>query len=565
MDRRMFVRGSVGLAGAVLLGACTDSSSDTSVTPTTLGDGESADRLAPAPRPTLRLSGGDFGFPSPFTYARGPGYWRMSYLYDTLLWKDATGELLPWLASSFERSADGLTYTFELRDGILWSDGTPFTADDVVFTFDYFASQQLSPQVFVRPQDIDTVSAVDARTVEVRLSGSVATFAESVAGALPIVPRHIWSSIADSSTVSDPSLLVGTGPYRLESYSQGEGAYLFTANDDYFLGRPFVERIENLPVGDELTALLAGELDAGGPPPALGIVGETTLAPFRNDPSFGVLEGPGDFTVALYWNLARGGALADVGFRQGCATAIDRADIVERLLGGNGEPGNPGFLPPSHPFHTDVEQYPFDIDAANDLLDEAGYGARGPGEVRQGADGQPLRFDLLVAAPPPPVTELVVGALRAVGIELTVQAVDRPTSDARTSSGDYDMAIINYGGLGGDPDYLRQVYSSQVPKRFQSAQGYANAEVDELGRAQLDSLDEEERRPLVAQIQELVAADLPLLPLYYPKLFHVFRRDTFDQWYFTPGGFAAGVPTVYNKQAFITGVTTGTEVRPIEE
>jgi peptide/nickel transport system substrate-binding protein len=379
------------------------------------------------------------------------------------------------------------------------------------------------------------------------------------------VPRHIWSTVDDAAMADDAALLVGTGPYRLESYSRGEGAYLFTARDEYFLGTPFVERIEEQPVADELTALVAGELDAGGPQPLRG-AGPEALAPFRAGPDFGVLEGPQDSTSGLYWNLAEGGALADVRFRRACAMALDRDDLVERVLGGNGEAGNPGFLPPSHPSYTEVEQYPFDLDAANRLLDDAGYGRTGEEAVREGTDGRPLRFSLLVGSQPPsPVTELVVGSLRAIGVELTPEGVDRPTRDARTASGDYEMAIIDYGGLGGDPDYLREVYSSLVPRRFQSTSGYANPELDDIAQRQLVTLDDDERSQLIEQMQEIAAADVPLLPLYYPTSFHVFRKSTFDQWYFTPGGFANRIPTVFNKQVFITGLQIGTEVRPIQD
>ncbi|MCA1570395.1 MAG: ABC transporter substrate-binding protein [Chloroflexi bacterium] len=519
MDRRRFLRGTVGVAGAVVLGGCNGTDDASSGPGSSLLPAEGPAGLEPVPRPTLRLPGGDFGFPSPFTYSRGPGYWRMSYLYDTLLWKDSTGDLLPWLASGFERSEDGLTYTFGLRD-------------DVRF--------------------------------EVRLTRPVVTFLRSVAGALPIVPRHIWASVDDAAAASDLAVLVGTGPYRLQTYSQGEGAYLFTANDDHFLGMPFVERIEYQPVGDELTALMAGEIDAGGPPP-LGGARPEALAPFGNDASFGVLDGPADATSALYFNLAAGGALADVRFRRACAMALDRDDLVERLLGGNGEPGNPGFLPPSHPSHHDVEQYPFDVEAANALLDDAGYARDGTG-IRQGTDRRPLRFSLLVGnQAPSPVAELLVGVFGVIGVELNPEGADPPTRDARTAAGDYDIALIGYGGLGGDPDYLREVYSSRVPRRFQSVSGYTNAEFDEIADQQLVALDDDERAQLVDRMQEIVAADVPLLPLFYPTSFHIFRESVFDQWYFTPGGFANRIPTVYNKQVFITGLQTGTEVRPFEE
>ncbi len=558
LDRRTFLRTTLGTAGALVLGSCAEDGSNRAQPGTTLSPTDQ-----PAPRPTVRVAGGDFGFPSPFLYSRGPGYWRMSYLYDTLLWKDSTGQQLPWLASRYERSADGLSHTFEIRDSVRWHDGQPLTPDDVVFSFEYFtAAQRLAPQgqpLFVRPQG--TAQAKGGRTVEIRLDTPSATFVPSVAGAIPIIPRHIWSSVEDPTKVTDPKILVGSGPYRLESYTRGEGAYLYTANDDYFLGRPFIRRIEMRPVTDELTAILAGEIDAGGPTVGGGAQPDA-LAPFKNDASFDILEGPGDFTLGLYWNLAKGGALADARFRQACCRAIDRNDIVKRLVGGEGKPGNPGFLPPTNPFHVRVEQYPFDLAAANRQLDDAGYPRSGTGG-RQTPDGQPLRFPLLVGNDPvPPVADLVVNALKAVGVELSIEVVDRPTRDARTTSGDYQMAITNYGGLGGDPDYMRRLYASRAPKTFNSAQGYANPEFDRLAQEQLSTVDEAARKRIVGRMQEIAAADVPLLPLYYPDFFHVFKKAVFDQWYYTPGGFAGGVPTVYNKHAYITGLKTGLQIRP---
>jgi len=533
--------GSAGILGPALLSAC----------------GSATSSSAAASRPTLRVSGGDFGFPSPFGYVRGPGYWLMSYIYDQLLWKDSSGNLLPWLASRHDRSADGLTYTFELRSDVKWQDGQPLTADDVAFTFDYFGSQKLSPQVFVRPQGVSKVTATGPTTVQFVLTAPVVTFLSAIAGALPIIPRHIWSAVPDATKAQDVKLLVGSGAYRLEQYSRGQGSYLFTANDSYFLGKPFVQRIETHPVNDELTALLAGDIDAAdvtGPRP-------DTLQPFKADSTYEILTGPNDFTLALYWNLTRGGALADVKFRQACCHAIDRNDIVQRLLGGTGKPGNPGFLPPNHPFFVDVEQYSFDPALAARMLDDAGY-VKGTDGVRTAPDGKRLAFNLLVVnSPVPPVADIVVNALKAVGIQLTATPVDQPTIDSRTTKADYDLAITNFGGLGGDPDYLRQVYSSKVPKRFQSVEGYANPQFDTLADQQLKTVDTAARKDLIAQMQRLVAADVPMLCLYYPTFVHVYRKAVFDQWYFTPGGFGGGVPTVFNKQSFITGQKTGTSVR----
>jgi peptide/nickel transport system substrate-binding protein len=489
----------------------------------------------------------------------------MSYLYDSLLWQDSTGALLPWLASGFDGSADGLTYTFDIRDNAFWHDGQPVTPDDVIFTFDYFAAQSgLSPLLLAQPHNVRAVRAAGPHRVEIRLDAPVVTFAGSVAGALPIIPRHIWSSIADPSSVQDPKVLVGSGPYRLKSYSSADGSYSYTANDSYFLGRPFVKGLGFHQVGDDLTAVLAGDLDAGDT--NVQGVGPDALAPFRSQASFGVIQDPTGFTFPLFWNLAKEGPLADVRFRRACAMAISRNDIVRRLLGGNGLPGNPGFLPPNHPYHVNVEQYSYDLAGANRMLDEAGYPRTSSG-IRKGPNGQPVRFSLLAEnAPVPPALDVVVGALHAVGIELSTQAVDLPTLFTRTLSGDFDLAITLFPGPSrpgpnGDPDYLRTIYSSTAAG-FNSVHGYVNPQLDALLEHQLLTQDPNQRRSLIAQIQQIVARDLPVLPLYYSTQYNVFKRSVFDQWYYTPGGFAGGIPSVYNKQVLVTGRKTGERARP---
>lgn len=514
---------------------------------------------------TLRLAGGGFGFPSPFAYIAGPGYVQMSYLYDTLLWKDASGRLLPWLAKSYLRSPDGLTYTFELRDGIRWHDGRPLTAEDVAFTFEYFAGQPLGPLLVAQPFGVRGARARGPGTVDVHLELPAVTFPEAVAGAVPIIPKHIWASIKDAPKAQEPRVLVGSGPYRLKSFSPGEGASLYLANRDYFLGLPFIRRIELVPVDDELSALRAGEIDAAETPPEG--VGRDVLAALRSDTAFGEVHSSGSFTFPLIWNLGRGGALDDVRFRRACTLAIDRGAIVERLLGGDGRPGNPGFLPPGHPYHVDVEQYGFDPRRAERLLDDAGYGRAGAGGARVGPGGRALRFSILTGnSPVPPVLDLLAEALAAVGVELRPQAVDLPTLFGRTGEEEDEVALTLYPGPGGtapnaDPDVMRTFYSSQIKGRLQGAQGYVNPEFDGLARRQLVTAEEHERGRLLARMQRLVARDLPALPLYFPTLHNVFRKRVFDRWYYTPGGFAGGLPSVYNKQVVVTGSKTGVRIR----
>ncbi|MDQ3932241.1 MAG: ABC transporter substrate-binding protein [Actinomycetota bacterium] len=554
LDRRTFLKGAVGATGGLLLPACNRDQRQ----PFDTGRAAPADQ-----RITLRIAGGPFGFPSPFAYVGGPGYVRLSFIYDTLLWTDASGELLPWLASRYERSADGLTYTFELRDA-RWHDGQPVTPADVAFTFEYFDRQVLSPLIVARPDGVARVTPTGERTVEIQLERPMVTFLRQMAGGVPIIPRHIWSGVSDPVKAQDPQLLVGSGPYRLESHSPEQGSYLFVANDDFFLGPPFVQRIEMVPVEDELRALLAGDIDGGFAP--FDGAGPNALAPFRNNPSFEVIEQEAGLAFPLYWDLDPAGPFADKRVRQAIAHAIDRNDIVRRLFGGNATPGNPGFLPPTHNFHVEVEQYPFDLDTANRLLDEAGY-SRGEGGVRRRPGGEPLRFGLTIGVTvPPALIDLIVASLRQVGLEIEANAVDLVRMFESKLSGAYDMIVTLYPGPsvpapGGDPDYLRRIYASQATG-FHTAGGYRNPRVDELASRQAVTLDENERRRMITELQQLVANDLPVLPLYYSTFFFAYHKERFDQWYFTPGGgMGPGIPLVYNKHAFVTGQRTGVEVR----
>ncbi|MBA2624494.1 MAG: hypothetical protein H0U89_02645 [Acidimicrobiia bacterium] len=563
MDRRQFLVVALGGATALTLGACSDDGDDPGPATTTGAGSVDPDELEPAPRATARLPFGAFGFPSPFSSNGPPGYVQMSLLYDTLLWKDSTAEPLPWLAESVERSDDDLSYTFELRDGVRWSDGRPLTAEDVVFTFEYYASLEgLPPPVIAQaPQGIASVSASGPSTVVITLESPDVTFPEQVAGTIPILPRHVWADIADPAAEQDVAILVGSGPYRLDSAYEGDGGpLLYTANDEYFFGAPFVERIEFTALEDPFVALLAGAVDSGS---GTGLRNDV-LAPFERDESFGVLTAQGGSTVGLYWNLTRGGALADAQFRRACAMAIDRQDLVDRLAGGNGRPGNPGFLGDENPFVVAVEPYDRDVEAANTLLDDAGY-TRSDGGTRQGPDGAALSFELLVSNLEVNLGELVSAALAELGVEATVRAAEPgPQLFGAKFSGGYDMALLGFpgpsaGSLNGDPDLLRQVFSSESPPSLTGASGYVNPEFDELASRQRQTSDEDERKTIVAQMQEIIAEDIPILSLYSPDTSFVFRKEVLEEWYLTPGRYPIDID---NKQLFVTGLDTGTTVRP---
>ena len=557
MDRRRFLAVAAGTAAAAGLVGCGGA---------TKSGRAPGGKATPHAGATIRIPGNAFGFPSPFAYNGGPGYWQMSFVYDTLMWKDSTGNLMGWLASSMNRAADDVTYTFKIRPGVTWHDGKPLTAADVAFTFEYFASQTVSPLVVAQPYGVAHVSTSGTDTVVIRTAGPDVTFAEYVAGSVPIVPQHVWSKVKVAAQDMKPSILVGSGPYQVTSYNGNDGAVAYQAAKNYFLGKPFVSRIELIPMNTDFPALQGNQVDVGGWQESGGIL-PSELAPFRDSSTYAVQSNVGSISTALYFNLAKGGPLADVRFRRAFAMAVNRADLVNRLYGGDGVAGNPGYIPPGDPYYVNVPQYDYDVAGAKALLEGAGYRTGGNG-VRTDHSGKPLAFGLLVSTGPlgVPTAELLVNALGAIGVKLTPKAVPPgPQFYGAKMSGQYDVALAGFPGPGGggpdtDPDSMRRIFSSKAPPSLVSVTGYRNPTFDAIATEQLATFDVSKRKALIAQMQKIVADDLPALTLTYPTQYNIYRRAAFDAWYFTPGGLGPGVAGWFNKQAFITGRTSGTHI-----
>lgn len=506
----------------------------------------------------LRLAGGDFGYPSPFGYIRGPGMIQTSYLFDTLLWTDSTGKPIPWLATKWERSADGLEWRFSLRRGVKWHDGEPLTADDIAFTFQYMTEGpgRKAPVLHARglSQIVENVKVEAPDQVIFRLRRPFAPFEESIAEKLFIIPKHIWSDVDDPLKYRSAKALVGSGPYQLKSFDETAGSYLYVANDSYFLGPPVVRRLEFVPAPDQLLALQRREIDAAD------LLEEATpdqqvrsLA--RN---FQELSGSGDWNLALHFNLAKGFPFNDKRFRQAIAYAVNRRDLIKRLLFGRGDPGSPGGLAPGHPYAAKgLPAYDWNPARAAMLLDEIGIKDLDKDGIRELPDGSRFRPELQTSARfTIKSAELVKEYLRHIGIEVVIKAQDRASADAAAESGNYAMALVGYGGIMADPDFLREHYSSASKSRsFFSAYGYDNPNFDKLAAKQLISVDPNDRRKIVAEMQRIIADDLPIISLYVPYRLTLYNQRVFEDWYYTPG--CSPCRGTRNKHMFVTGKKTG--------
>ena len=498
----------------------------------------------------LTVSGnGDFGFPSVYTISpKGQGYMTLSYIFDTLMWKDESG-LIPYLAEDYSVSEDGLTYTFQLRKGVSFTDGTPFTAEDVKFTFDYMKEH---PYKWVSVSMVEEASVVDEHTVEIKLNKTYNPFLSDVAGSLPILPKHIWENVTEPETFTEPEAAISTGPFILENYDAAAGTYTFKANEDYFYGDVQIDKlvIANVSGGDSKEALLSGEIAAA---PNISYKAAMSL---KDSPEYTVLEGPGLSVTRLYFNFDEE-AMAVKEIRQAMYHAVNLDEIVEKAYGGAGYPGSAGHVQPGTPWYNpDVRQYAYDVETAKKMLSEAGAAdSNGDGILEY--NGEEMSYTLTFTENVEKLAELLVSYMKAVGIELVPQSADDATVKAAISEGNFELAFNTNGSFGGDPVFLSRfatVGADGAPSV--TGQGGTTWESEEYNRIYNESAveqDDVKRHQQVKELQEIIAEELPCLTLYYKKAVAAYNNTIFDGFYYTPDGISIAVPFIMNKLVFVSG------------
>ena len=473
---------------------------------------------------TITLPGDDWGYPSPFAfYSRGPGYIRMSLLFDTLTWKDEDG-VIPWLADEWSVSDDGTVWTFTLHPGVTWHDGQPLTAEDVAFTFEYFKAHQGAFKWSWPVNKVESAEVVDEETAVLHLTEPIAGAHEGLIGSLPIIPRHIWEGVDDPGKLTSEEAVVGSGPFTLAEYSKEEGRYVYKANPDYFQEAPTVDGLTFVKVENQALALETSTTDYAS------FWGKEIEAveSFQDDEAYGVIDGPSFWVLQMIFNTQQA-PFDDVAVRRAVAHAIDRGRIVEQVTHGGAIEASLGILSPFTDWHNpDLPAYEHDLEQAKAMLAEAG--------------ATDLSLTLITTGGFAREAELVQADLEAIGIEVEVQTGDYSTIDGLLREGNFDLAINGHGGIA-NPAML------ETPTW--PAQTYDNAAYDELYQQQAATVDEEQRRELVWQLQEIIAEELPVLTLYHPKMWTVYDASALDTWFYTQGGVGFGIPISMNKLIFL--------------
>lgn len=524
------------IAVVLALTAACSSSGDDAGTGTT-------DSTAPGQeRVTLRIAARtqSGGYPQPYAAIRGPGRLVTTYIFDTLAFPDVTGTPKPWLAKSWTSSPDGKTWTFTLNDNVKFHDGVPLTSEDVVFTFNYNLSGPGSG-VARGVTYIDSVTAPDPKTVVIQLKTVRPSFLTDIAGTFgfAIMPKHIWEGVTDPAKFQGPTATIGSGPYKLENFDLPTNSFNFVANEDFYLGPAKVRQFQIVPVADALLALDRGEIDAAsGGNDLIPKVQFDALAK-----KFKVLTAPGEFNLALFFNINKGFPYNEKAFRQGVVYGLDRKDMLQRLVDGKGIPGPAGALGPGNEFlNPNLPAYDHDKAKAASLFDSIDLRDRNNDGLRDKPDGTAFKVPLSVSSSDTQQAQLVKEYLRAVGIDVDINAVDQQTSDDRGAKGDYEMAIQHFGGLSGDPSGLINRFSSTTRSTsFTRVHGFDNPEFDKVANEQAVQVDQAKRKELVNRMQAILADELPQISLYVPEQISFVNDKKFQGFAYTPGCPPCGV------------------------
>ena len=420
----------------------------------------------------------------------------------------------PDLAASWTTSADGLAWTFKLRDGVKWSDGKPFTADDVAFTFnDIVLNKDLGAQNRGNYAAVKGVTVVDPTTVRFDLSRPFAALPSYLAYNSGIVPKHVLAADPLKTNSFNKGVPVSTGPYKVEKYTSGQSVVL-VRNDSYFGPKPYLDKVVFTVVPDANTQIaqaLSGEIGI------MILDDKAAVARVKSASNLVVAARP---LVQYYW-LALNQTdprFTDVRVRQAFVQAIDRQAIIKSVELGYGSIANSAITPALKAYYDPslASRYPFDQAKAKALLAEAGWTPGADGVLVK--DGKPFRFTMDVGQKGvlEPVNALIQQDLKKIGVAADLNTMEWNAYIQKVVVRREYTASVNWWTYPSDPDVFPYYHSSTAGKGF-NIPGYQDPKLDDLLTQGQGAGDLEKRKAIYKELQTYMADKLPYLFLWYPE------------------------------------------------
>ena len=418
-------------------------------------------------------------------------------IFDDLLTRDQHLSVQPGLAQSWE-IPDPRTYIFHLHPGVKFHDGRLLTSRDVKWTFDSLLQGKIRSTKSAAYRLVQEIAAPDDSTVVFHLKEPFATLLWNLSdGAIGIVPYGSGAEISQHP--------IGSGPFRFVTAEQDKEVVI-ERNDAYWGDKARIPRVRFIVVPDATTRAL--ELRKGSADIAINAMTADMVLTLERDPNLEVLRAPGTVLSYIAFNL-RDPILKDVRVRQAIAYAIDRRPMIEYLGRGFARLANSVLPPESWAYNGDVATYGYDPERARQLLDAAPYPA---------LNG--VRFHLTMKSSTEESTRLMAAVLqqqlRAVGIILDIRTFEFATFFSDVTRGAFQFYSLRWIGGNEDPDIFEYIFhSSKFPPNGANRGYYANPRVDALIDRARRELDQKTRRQLYAEIQQILAQDVPYIDLWY--------------------------------------------------
>jgi peptide/nickel transport system substrate-binding protein len=482
---------------------------------------------------------------NPFLGIEAESYEMWALTYDYLVGSSMTDlSPEPALATEWQTSEDGLTWTFTVREGVMWSDGEPLTAADVAYTFNRVLDG--GPEAATWGSyltGVDTIEAPDDTTVVLTLKKPNVVLPLLP---IPIVPEHVWKDVSEKDVKTygaeptDGQPVIGSGPFRLVEGTAGGSTYRFEANPDYWKGAPHIDEVVFRVFKSEdaaVQALIKGEVDFVDEISALQVQAledeENIIAQNGDSPSFDEIAF-NTGSVDLETGEPMGDpnpALLDPAFRFALNFALDREQLIRTVYQGGGKPGTT-IIPPAYPDYQWVPEeedaFEFDLERAAGLLDEAGYTVGSDGK-RTLPSGEPIGT-LRLAARSDSETSLDVMEffqewLAELDIDAEVVTYESSKLTDVILEGTFDA--FEWGWyVDPDPDSMLS-YMTCGQRGSWSDSWYCDEEYDALYEAQHSELDDVARQDMIRRMQEILYRDAPYLVTAYSSIGEAFRSDRF--------------------------------------
>jgi peptide/nickel transport system substrate-binding protein len=470
-----------------------------------------------------------------------------SLIYSGLVMRDRDLNLVPELAESWKFSKDCLNLTFKLRSNVRWHDGQPFTASDVVFTYDTMINPKTPTAYREDFKAVESVTAPDPLTVRIRYKQPYAKALQS--WGTWVLPQHLLEPYVREGKLREApqnrSNPVGTGAYRFNQWKPGEKVVL-VANPDYFEGRPYISRVVYRIIPSQATIFLelkARGVDSAGLT-ALQFKRQTEYPAFRK--AYHKYQYPANAYTYLGFNL-KDPRFADRRVRQAFAHAIDKRELIDGVLLGLGRDATGPYKPGTWAYNGNVRTYPHDLEKARALLAAAGWRDKNADGLLVNRDGQPFKFELMTNQgndERKKVAEIVQASLKELGIQVEIRVIEWASFLKEYIKKRRFEAIILGWGIGLDPDQYEIWHSSKTGPDELNHISYANPEVDALLDAGRSSCLQEDRKKYYDRLQEVLAEDQPLVFLYFRDALPVVSarvrgivpapngiRYNFNEWY----------------------------------